>query len=314
MISAFVPTLKKPSKSSTNWYRNFHNSFYISQLVNNILLSYMDSFIEIVSLKEIIFSNNINLEKSGAITKSLESDLSFIDRSKLYSEDVELGLNELISKIKTTAKEHHHILKCRGLDFGGYMDREIDISLDDLKDSVDSENWYETVKGFLNVWEFIFLFSIAESTLKEIVGDYNYNTSDLISKVLKTEKKLTNIMSSNHNINKKFMLTLWDLLCSIRNIYSHTHGVISTKNKEILIRKANCFKPQFESAFHENLLLRSIIIKTEDIFNFEQISINKFYLIPDEELNIFRNFLSEFMTSLDDLSGAKLSLLKDKNS
>jgi hypothetical protein len=268
----------------------------------------MDSFIEIVSLKEIISSNRVEFEKSGVITKNKEFDLNFIDRSKIYPIDVEEGLNELITKFKITAKEHHHNLMCMGLDVGGYMDREVDIALDDLKDSVDADDWYKIVKGFLNVWEFLFLFSSAESTFKEVVGDYGYNTSDLVGKILKTEKNLVDVMSDNQNMNKKFMLTLWELFCNIRNVYSHTHGVISIENKQSLIKKASSFKLQFESAFHEDLLLSSIVIKTQDIFQFEKLSINKFFLIPDEELNIFRNFLSEFMTSLDELSVGKSSL------
>lgn len=301
MIHMFIPTLERPRDSSSTWYRNFHNSFYVSQLVNNVLLSYMDSFIEIVKLEEIILTHKQEFIQTGVLSYDERSDIAYLDRSKIYFYDVEQGLEELIVKFKNTAKEQHHMLYCMGVNVGDYMDREIDVSLSELKESIDSEDWYKVVKGFLNVWEFLFLFSITESTLKMIIGDYEYNTSDLIGKILKTNKKLEEKMREKHNMNKKFMLKLWDLYTSLRNVYSHTHGVISIDNKRSLILKGNEFKNEFEKAFHQEIILSSVIVNTEDIFNFDKLSIDKFFLIPDHELNIFRNFVSELMTELDRL-------------
>ena|SRR5471030_2620274 len=301
MIHTFIPTLERPRDSSSTWYRNFHNSFYVSQLVNNVLLSYMNSFIEIVKLEEIILNHKQEFIQTGVLSYDERFDIAYLDRSKVYFYDVEQGLGELIVKFKKTAKEQHHMLNCMGVDVGDYMDREIDISLSELKESIDAEDWYKVVKGFLNVWEFLFLFSITESTLKMIIGDYEYNTSDLIGKILKTKKALEGKMREKHNMNKKFMLKLWGLYTSLRNVYSHTHGVISIDNKNSLISKGNEFKNEFENAFHQDIILSSIIVDTEDIFNFENLSIDKFFLIPEHELNIFRNFVSELMTELDRL-------------
>ncbi|EJG0007224.1 hypothetical protein DC887_RS13355, partial [Vibrio parahaemolyticus] len=301
MIHTFVPTLEKPSDTSSAWYRNFHNSFYVSQLVNNVLLSYMDSFIEIVKLEEIIITNRQELINKGILSFDDRFDITYLDRPKAYNYDVEQGLKELVEKFRATAKEHHHMLHCMGVDIGGYMDREIDISLSELQSSIDAEDWYRVVKGFLNVWEFLFLFSITESTLKTIVGDYKYNTTDLISKIIKTNKKIEPEMCQNHNMNKPFMLSLWSLYTSLRNVYSHTHGVISIENKQSLIVKGSAFKNEFEKAFHQDIMLSTLMVDTQDIFDFENLSINKFYLIPDHELNIFRNFVSELMLVLDRL-------------
>lgn len=63
--------------------------------------------------------------------------------------------------------------------------------------------------------------------------------------------------------------------------------------------KGNELKKEFEKAFHQDTLLSSLTVDTEEVFNFESLSIDKFYLIPDHELNIFRNFVSELMTELD---------------
>lgn len=303
MIHTFVPTLERPRETSSAWYRNFHNSFYVSQLVNNVLLSYMDSFIEIVKLEEIITNNHQELLRTGALSYDEHFDITYLDRSKAYNYDVEQGLKELVEKFRVTAKEHHHILSCMGVDVGGYMDREIDISLDELKKSIDADDWYKVVKGFLNVWEFLFLFSITESTLKTIVGDYKYNTTDLISKIIKSNNKVESEMHERHNMNKSFMLSLWALYTSLRNVYSHTHGVISMDNKQSLIAKGSAFKNEFEKAFHKDLMLSSLVVDTQDIFKFENLTVEKFYLIQDHELNIFRNFVSELMLVLDRLNG-----------
>lgn len=74
---------------------------------------------------------------------------------------------------------------------------------------------------------------------------------------------------------------------------------ISIDNKKSLILKGNEFKSEFEKAFHQEIILSSTIVDTENVFNFENLSIDKFFLIPDHELNIFRNFVSELMTKLD---------------
>ncbi|EGR0791459.1 hypothetical protein EW129_23960, partial [Vibrio vulnificus] len=91
------------------------------------------------------------------------------------------------------------------------------------------------------------------------------------------------------------------LYTSLRNVYSHTHGVISIENKQSLIVKGSAFKNEFEKAFHQDIMLSTLMVDTQDIFDFENLSINKFYLIPDHELNIFRNFVSELMLVLDRL-------------
>lgn len=262
----------------------------------------MDSYIEQVKLLDIIEQHKAELYSSGALKYHPELSITTIDKPSIYAIDVEVGLRELISKFKRTFYEHEHLLSCSGIDIGNYMNRDVHISLDSLKASVQTENWYTLIKGFLNVWEFIFLFSIAESTFKSVVNLENVNTSDLVGKILKSNKKMINIMTSKHNMNRKFMLSLWTLYCKLRNIYSHTHGVISQENRKELIKVASPFKCNFEEAYHKNdLLLPLVTIKTDKIFEFYKIETNKFYLISDEELNIFRNFLSEFTSSLDEL-------------
>jgi hypothetical protein len=46
MLTAYNPTLKAPSDKSSDWYNDFHNIFYLSQLTGVLLLSYLEKFIE----------------------------------------------------------------------------------------------------------------------------------------------------------------------------------------------------------------------------------------------------------------------------
>jgi len=54
MFSSYLPSLKKPSDTSSKHYKDFHNIFYLSQITNLTLISYMDSFIEFFSKEEIL--------------------------------------------------------------------------------------------------------------------------------------------------------------------------------------------------------------------------------------------------------------------
>ena len=47
MLTAYMPTLRKPFNNSTDWYKNFYNIYYLSQVTNLTLLSYIESFIEL---------------------------------------------------------------------------------------------------------------------------------------------------------------------------------------------------------------------------------------------------------------------------
>lgn len=68
MFSSYLPTLKKPSNNSSNHYKNFHNIFYLSQITNLTLISYMDSFIEFFSKEQILLVKKDELIKKRIIS------------------------------------------------------------------------------------------------------------------------------------------------------------------------------------------------------------------------------------------------------
>jgi hypothetical protein len=61
--------------------------------------------------------------------------------------------------------------------------KDIDINIKELLKTTNTKNWYSLIRGFLNIWEFMFLFSNIEMILKQILKDeeiYTFDYSDTI--------------------------------------------------------------------------------------------------------------------------------------
>ncbi len=126
-----------------------------------------------------------------------------------------------------------------GINTGSYFDKNVKINLKELSDSLVIQDWFSIVKGFLNVWEFMFLFSIVESALKEVIGkDFTF-TSKMIEDLDKKYPNVLNLMNDVHNVTHCLSKDSWALYTTLRNIYSHTHGIISFKNKKGLQERFN---------------------------------------------------------------------------
>ena len=224
------------------------------------------------------------------------------DEKKIYSIAVESFLTEIIEDFKLSANKINSYLMCIGLSAGDYFEKKVEINLEELSESVTIVDWSEIVKGFLNVWEFIFLFSIIESSLKEILGN-RLEASKLITEVETRFPNVLKTLESQHNISVELSKKIWDLYTIIRNIYSHTHGVILEKNIGIIKRKIKAFRKLYNVCFHDpkessDFILSTLLPESGDLFNLSKIKVGKFYLIEDNELNIFRNFSSKFMCEL----------------
>ena len=187
-----------------------------------------------------------------------------------------------------------------------YMERSINIDLNLIFKSSGSNNWHEIVKGFLNLWEFQFLFSITESTLKEYCYKNELysnpekkivSTRKLIKVIIENNSNMIAQMQENHNFTKKVALDIWDTFTTIRDIYSHTHGIITKENKKKIERYAKRLRDSYEIAF-SNLFTIGGSFDVSDLFYEDKIKIEKFYFLSDEELSIFRNFVSEFIYAL----------------
>jgi hypothetical protein len=279
----------------------------MSQLVNSVLLSYLTSFIEIVQKHGMLETLHEELLNEKIITSSeVSPEIYMIDHEKLYSKDIKIFIGEIIENFKKQAATISHTLICSDVNTGGYLERNVDINLDEIAKTADTDNWYEIVKGFLNLWEFMFLFSITESTLKNIIPNKNAYTTDLIKELNGLHPEINQIMTEDHKITSELSDSTWRLFTLVRNIYSHTHGIIAPENKKKLLKQSAVFKRNFEAAFHDphdssSMILSSIMVNTDQLFEVHKIRIGKFFFISDQELNIFRNFVSEYMNTASKL-------------
>lgn len=302
MLSAYTPTLKKPSEKSADWYKNFHNIFYLSQLTNLTLLSYMDSLIDrdkpemMNELKDSLIKKKImNYDEKN-------NTYSFAKESEFNSIHVEDGLHDIVENvILNNDDKKRMLLRVMGIRLEGNENKEIDINLKELLDTTSSKNWYELLRELLNVWEFLFLYGIVESTFKNILNKTgSLKEEDLIPSIFKH----FNGLETHIGISKSNLINLWNLYTELRNIYAHGHGFITNTAKCNLGGKLD----KARKSLYE---VCGIITLTniDGIFNKNLIKKDKFYFLKDDELNIFRNLIIRVMESIDSeiVSNAKES-------
>ena len=275
-----IPIIESLEQSAPLWYREFHSQFYISQLINHALLFYMD-------------------------TEIFHITGSHPDNNKdLANQDVIQCINEVIKNFSLRQKEQQETLLCMGVGLvgDGLINRDMDIDLDQLSSSLVDQNWHNIVKGYLNVWEFQFLFSITESTLKNVLGRNDDKGQIKSKKIIKhfNEKfpELFDFIEANVNLDFNYSTNVWEFYNKIRNLYSHSHGFYRNENDGDLINSIPKFRAAFDSFNRKDFLMGSISLKGGELFDCSEFQEGKFYLIKDNELNIFRNFIAEFMSSI----------------
>lgn len=302
MFHGFVPTLEKPNKNSPSWYSTYHSSFYMSQLVNNALLSYVDSFIKLYE-NEMISTYREDLLEKGIIKKKSHGFFE-IDKNRLYSIEVEACLADVARSFQLSAKILRDNFSDMGISIGNYLERPAEIDIHEIAKTTDDKCWYDILKGFLNLWEFMFLFSITESTLKNL-ADKNTPAAQLATNIIFKYPNVGARIKKHHRISEELCSSMWKVFTSLRNIYAHTHGVISDKdqNHKCLKNRVRKFRAHYNEDFHQikepnDIIIDELMPKANNLFKEEEMRAGKFYFIPDIELNIFRNLVSELMTSL----------------
>jgi hypothetical protein len=276
----------------------------------------METFINHLQFDGIISFNEKELLEKGVISKETDGEgreKFFIkEESEIYSLDIKNYLIEIIESFQMKAEEMNHLFQLSGFEIinnsknqrNKYMDRNINIDLDSIFKSSGSRNWHHIVRGFLNLWEFQFLFSITESTLKKYClrnqlysnsKNKKINTRDLIKLILKNDSNIILRMQKNHNISKNLSFDIWNIFTEIRNIYAHTHGIITEKDKKAIEKYATQLRISYDD-YKNTLPISSFDIN--NLFSQDKIQLKKFYFLSDEELSIFRNFISEFIYAL----------------
>lgn len=307
MFSSYLPNLKKPSNNSSNHYKDFHNIFYLSQITNLTLISYMDSFIEFFSKEQILLVKKDELIKKRviSITNVGDEEILVINNEDAFrAYDLEDFIPQIIEeKIKPRFREMSHYLMCMGVKLDENMEKEIDIEIENLLKTTNTTNWYLLIKGFLNIWEFLFLYSTLEMTITQIINQDGWiNANGLLSELYKIEPDLEKIIEDNGFLNSQGNLKLWNLYTELRNLYSHSHGMLTQSKKNDISGKLNDFKNSLKQLDFMNQSLMDI----DNLFKNSTMIVSKFYLLKDEELNMFRNFIITLMESYDELHIKKL--------
>jgi hypothetical protein len=282
MLHIYDPTILAPSVNSPQWYKAFHNSFYLSQITNQVLLSAFEASAESLSTRTGILGSDAKRIKAGA------------------TEAVALA----ISSLKETPGRLKEIAYAMMVDAGDTFEKSIELDSAELLKSVDVENWFETIKGFLNLWEFLFLYGIAESTLREVAQVREGSANGLINCLLKKYPELEKRLIQEHCLDRSFCHRLWDMLTTIRNVYAHSHGMISNGDIDLIRRNAKLFNKSYKhfiERLSEQSVLAGHISKVDHLyFSDTHPSAGRFYILRDVELNIFRNFICKFMAELQD--------------
>ncbi|ENU1173936.1 hypothetical protein ACFGUY_004423 [Enterobacter kobei] len=309
MIHVYEPSIEAPTDKSPDWYKNYHNIFNICHLTNVLLLSYMKSYIQRFEYDVFLEENKEFLIKEG---KLIEKDffgkvVTVVNEEDVFNLAVKSFLEEIIQNNILRAGEIKNHYSVMGVNVGEYFQKNVNVNLDELLKSLPTDNWYLVVTGFLNVWEFMFLFSTIESNLKEILDSRGVQgrlyTNELIQKIGDEYPDVLESMREVHHFSKDVSLDIWILYTEIRNIYAHTHGILNDKNIRDLKKKIKYFRRSYRKSFKEinsvsDLIFSDLVNEADELFESSTLINGKFYLIPDNELNIFRNFTSKFMTLL----------------
>lgn len=293
MIAAYSPVLKNHSPDSPEWYKHFHSVFYMSQLVSQILSSYVETGIE-VDKKDMICELEDDLINSKIIRKSTDSDeIIVLKKDALKSKHVEDVIDQIVENVfKPNQSISEVYLAGMGLKSDQIEKKDISIDRDVLLNSTTSKNWYDLVGGLLNVWEFIFLYGAIESAFKSILSKQGQSREeDLLGSIF---DRFSNL-SDELGIDRGDIEKIWAFYTELRNIYVHNHGRISNRIRSNLGGKLDGFKNAVRNISSESIM----IFDLDDILRKNNIEDEKFYFLRDVELNIFRNSMIYLIESLE---------------
>jgi len=293
MISAYTPILKKSTSKSPDWYKHFHSVFYMSQLTNQILLSYLESKIE-DEKEDMIEVLGGELLAKKIIRKDSETGEIIVSKAEtLKSIHIEDTIDQIVKNVFENREQMMEVcLFSMGLEKEDGSKKDIDIDRDMLLKSTTSKNWFDLIKGLLNVWEFIFLYGAIESAFKEILSKQGQvREEDLLGSVFEKFDDLPD----NLGFEKSEIEKIWFFYTELRNIYVHNHGFINNRIKSNLGGKLDDLKNAIYSIHKETILIADL----EDILKKNLVKNSKFYFMRDTELNIFRNSMIHFIESLE---------------
>lgn len=286
MLNMQIPTIENYSEAHADWYRGFSTAFNLSQLSNNLLISYITTQAEQNSQyfeNTLEYSYGINLCRNGDDRTDLLHSLDIVDMLKL-----------IVTDFAATHAKHKKILFLQGLSIEGYHDDDVRVNLNEILKSTTENSWNKLIRGLVNIFEFMFLFSVTEDHLKDVVE--LTSTPTIVSKALKNKPGLIKLLEEEFKLPRDFMIKLWNFYLEIRNLYAHSFGYISEKDKSCIIIKKAAFVDAYNNLPFEWRLMDNDLLET--FFDEDKLVVGKMYVMSVSEICIFRNFVRIFIPEL----------------
>ncbi|RQM47138.1 hypothetical protein EHZ19_15910 [Paraburkholderia bannensis] len=282
MLNIFNPTIDAPTDASPAWYVTFHDSYCLSQITNAVLVGALDSL-----------AHFFQPEASDAHVPARGHPSAGIDAA----------VSEIIANLHSMPETLKALSMGMMLDPGGSFEKNIKIDGPRLLQSTGAKNWRSATNGFLNIWEFLFLYSQVESTLKTILRAPDEGADGLVNLAFKRDAGLADRLSRRDYIDRNYCARLWKLFTAVRNLCAHAHGLLTQRTigqiKDLAVPFRESVDKYFERVGQKNLLTATVMrVDPQDLFREERLLEGKFYLLDDLELNVFRHFVCCFMPEL----------------
>ena len=192
------------------------------------------------------------------------------------------------------------------LDPGDSFARNIKIDGSRLLQATGVKHWQEAINGFMNLWEFLFLYSQVETTLKEALCAPKTGVDGLVNAAFNLDSNLADRLSRRDYVDRNYCCRLWKLFTVVRNFFAHAHGLLTQKTIDDLKFHAPPFREAVDAYFErmsEEDLMAAHFTQGDprELFCGERLMAGKFFLLSNHELNIFRHFVCCFMPELQSL-------------
>jgi hypothetical protein len=222
------------------------------------------------------------------------------------SAGIDFAVSTIIARLHHMPETLKTLVMGMMLDPGDSFARNIKIDGPRLLQTTGVENWRAATNGFLNIWEFLFLYSQVESTVKAILRAPDDGADGLVNAAFKRDADLADRLSKRDHVDRNYCSRLWKLFTAVRHLCAHAHGLLTLRTiddlKELAVPFRKSVDAYFERMSQEDLLTAYVMrIDPQDLFREERLVEGKFYLLDNLELNVFRHFVCCFMPELQSL-------------
>lgn len=213
---------------------------------------------------------------------------------------------EIIQTLKKNELLHDVELLCLGLkqNKGNRYKYSRSLSNSDsiLLNTYFSENYDAYIDFITNYQQIIVVYSSFETTVKAYLNSkYHVDSQkqkNLISDLLNTETKLLDSYNSltNNNFSSDDLKQLWLYYTNIRNLYSHSGGIIGTE----FINKMMYLKTDIEKIKEEKFIIENSFVEHsgQDLFQLNCLNEGDLFKINEYNLRFFRNLLVNIWESI----------------